>query len=398
MEKQMNKYATPEIVPNVYAIGSRDWNRRIFDAIAPTPEGTTYNSYLIKGSEKTAVIDTMHEDFKDTWLGKIEQILGKIKLDLVIMNHAEPDHGGAIPTILKLCPDAKLVCSKKGAEMAAKFYHVSENRMMVVDDSTVIDLGDKTLKFIPAPFIHWPETMMTWLEEDKILFSCDFFGAHNTTGWYDDDAENVIWLARKYFAEIMMPLRKSGQAAMDKIKDLNIKLIAPSHGPIYKNPERIMPEYNKWTTGETKAKVLLLYVSMYHTTENMILAMAEPLLEKGIDVRIFDLVKTNIGDLAGHLLDTRAVVIGSPTIVGNPHPMIAYLAATLKTLKPPVKYAFVIGSKGWGGGGVSKAIKLLEETKIEIAGSIDTPGVPGDDGFDEVRKAGYDLADKILAG
>ncbi len=184
------------------------------------------------------------------------------EIDYVIMNHAEPDHAGLIPFILKKNSKAELITTEKGSKMASVYYNVSAERIKIVKDNETIDLDGKTLRFIEAPFLHWLETMFTYLEEDKVLFSCDFFASHTAFGFYDDDVEEVIPLAKRYFGEIMMPFRSMGKRALDKIKGLDIKIIAPSHGPIYRNPEKILEAYKKWTNGETKSKVIVLYVSM----------------------------------------------------------------------------------------------------------------------------------------
>ncbi|MEM3407122.1 MAG: FprA family A-type flavoprotein, partial [Nitrososphaerota archaeon] len=275
---------------NVYWVGVRDWNRRIFDALIPLPNGTSYNAYLIIGKDKKALIDTVNPGFEIELEGKIKQIIDPRDLDYVIMNHAEPDHAGSIPHIMNLSDKAKLIVTERGAKMAQIFYKVPEERIMIVTDGNTIDLGDKTLKFIEAPMLHWPETMFTYLQENGILFPCDFFGSHTAGGLYDEEVEDVLSLAQKYFGEIMMPLRNMVKNGLEKIKNLKINIIAPSHGPIYKNPERIINAYYKWANGETKNKAVIIYVTMWGSTESIVKLIIETLASEGIEVALHNLL------------------------------------------------------------------------------------------------------------
>ncbi|MEZ5359341.1 MAG: FprA family A-type flavoprotein [Candidatus Zixiibacteriota bacterium] len=392
----MSTYAIPEITPGVYAVGSKDWKRRIFDCIAATPQGTTYNTYLVRGADKTALIDTIHKDFKDDLSGKINQILGSHAIDYVIMNHAEPDHAGSIMHILNQC-SAKLLCTKKGAELAQVYYDVPDDRIQVVADGETIDLGGKSLTFIHAPFIHWPETMMTWLAEDGVLFSCDFFSAHNTIGDFDTESEDIIHWARKYYAEIMMPLAKMGRMAMAKLKNLDIKFIAPSHGPIYRDPSKIMAHYTDWTNEKTAPKAIILYTSMYTFTEKIALTIAENLKNQGIIVGAYDMVNTDAAELINQLLDTRALIIASPTLLGNIHPVIQYGMILIKTLRPPIKYGLFVNNYGWGKSATRFGVEFFEQAKIDSIGVIEINGKPGDEDFANITEASEILAKKILA-
>lgn len=393
----MSVYAIPEITPGVYAVGSKDWKRRIFDCIAATPQGTTYNTYLVKGSDKTALIDTIHKDFTDDLSGKINQLLGGHAIDFVVMNHAEPDHAGSIMDILNKC-DAKLLTTRKGAELAQVYYEVPDDRIRIVADGETVDLGGKTLTFIHAPFIHWPETMMTWLAEDGILFSCDFFSAHNTIGDFDDESEDVLHWARKYYAEIMMPLAKMGRMAMSKIKELDIKIIAPSHGPVYRNPETILARYADWTNEKTLDKAIILYTSMYSFTEKVALSIAERLKNKGILVGAYDMVNTDSAELINQLLDTRAIVIASPTLLGNIHPVLQYGMILIKTLKPPVKYGLFINNYGWGKSATRHGVEFFEQAKIDSVGVVEVNGKPRDEDIANINEATDILAKNILEG
>ncbi|MDQ7838019.1 MAG: FprA family A-type flavoprotein [Thermodesulfobacteriota bacterium] len=391
----MKTYNVPEISEGIYWVGIKDWNRRIFDALIPLPQGTTYNAYLVRGKEKTALIDTVNPGFERELEEKIAQVIGEAPLDYIIMNHAEPDHAGAIPVMMELYKGAQLITTEKGAKMAQIYYNVPAERIRAVKDGDTIELGGKTLKFIEAPFLHWPETMFTYLAEDKILFSCDFFGAHTAFGLYDNEVEDILPLAKRYFGEIMMPFRKMGQKALEKIQDLEIKVIAPSHGPVYKNPEKILEVYRKWTAGETREKAIVVYVSMWKSTEAMIKTMVETLLAEGIEVSLYNVVNSDIGDIAGDLVDARAIVLGTPTVLGGMHPVAAHAANLAKALRPPLKYGVVLSSYGWGGGARRQALEVLGPTKIEVIDTLEVNGPPSDEDHKKIGEIGRQLSRKI---
>ena len=391
----MELYKAREISGDVYWVGARDWDRRIFDALIPLPQGTTYNAYVVKGGDKTALIDTVNPGFEDELEARIGQVTNLEALDYVIMNHAEPDHAGAIPHVMKLSKGAQLVTTAKGAKMAQVQYGVPQERIVVVKGGDTIDLGGKTLKFIDAPWQHWPETMFTYLPENKVLFPCDFLGFHTAYGFYDDEVNEFVPFAQRYFGEIMMPFRKMGQQALEKISKLDIKLIAPSHGPMHRNPERILELYRQWTAGETKEKVMVVYVTMWKSTEAMVTAMVESLMAEGLEVSLHNLVYADLGDVAKDLVDSRAIVLGTPTVLGGMHPLAIYAAHLVKALRPPLKYGAVLSSYGWGGGAVKQAAEILEPTKIEVVGALEINGPPTADDYQKIAELGQQLAAKI---
>ena len=390
----MKKYSTPEISNNVFAVGARDLNRRVFDALIPTPRGTSFNSYLIKGTFMTALIDTVGPGFEFEFAEKLSQLIDLPKLDYIVMNHAEPDHGHAIGHIMKLT-NATLITSEKGAAMAVRFHGAPAERIKTVKEGDTIDLGGKTLKFIDAPWLHWPETMFTYLIENKILFSCDFFGAHVAQGVFDNEVDDAIPFAKSYFSEIMMPLRNFGKKAMDKISTLPIEIIAPSHGPVYKNPSRILEPYRQWVNGETRQKAVLVYATMWNSTETIINALAESLGADGIEVRRYNLVNMGLDHLAEDLVDSRALVIGTPTVLSTMHPVVSYAANLIKALKPPIKYGAVVNSYGWGKGAVKSVLEFFENAKIEAVGSVEVCGPPLEDDYVHISELATQLAAKI---
>lgn len=390
----MSKLHAPSLVENVYYVGVKDRDRRLFDSLIPLPQGTTYNAFLIK-DKKTALIDTVNPGFEQELEQRINQIQPIDTIDYIIMNHAEPDHAGAIPYILTKNMKAKLVATKRGAEAAKVYFKVPEERIHVVSDGDTISLGAKTLRFIEAPMLHWPETMFTYLEEDKILFPCDFLGLHTAYGFYDDEVPELLQYAQRYFGEIMMPYRAMGKRGMDKIRDLEIAMIAPSHGPVHRNPEPILKAYEKWTKGETLEKVIIVYVTMWRSTEKMVQQLVETLEEEGIEAPVYNLTTADIGDIAKDLVDSRGIVLGTPTVLNRMHPLAVYAAHLVKVLNPPAKYGVVLTSYGWGKGALTHASEVLGPTGLEVVGALEINGPPSNEDYNSIREIGRTLAKKI---
>jgi len=384
-----------EISEGVYWVGVRDWNRRLFDALIPLPEGTTYNAYLIVGESKKALIDTVNPGFEKELEGKIGQVVDPSDVDYVIMNHAEPDHAGAIPHLMLINSKARLVTTGRGAKMAQTFYKVPEKRIKVVSDQETIDLGGKRLRFIEAPMLHWPETMFSYLQENRILFPCDFFGSHVAKGLYDEEVEDLIVHAQRYFGEIMMPFRSMAKKALEKISDLEIDMIAPSHGPVHKNTERILEAYGKWAGGETKRKATIVYVTMWNSTEKMIRPIAETLASEDIEIALYNLTSADIGNVAKDLVDSRAIVLGAPTVLGGMHPLALYAAYLVKALRPPTKFGVALSSYGWGGGAIKHIQEILGPSKIEVVGAMEANGPPSENDIRQITELGKTLARKI---
>jgi flavorubredoxin len=384
-----------ELATKVYWVGIRDWNRRLFDALIPLPRGTSYNSYLVIGSSKKALIDTANPGFEKELDEKIRKITDPAEIEYVVMNHAEPDHAGCIPFLMGINKRAKLVTSTQGARMARTFYKVPDERILPVRDQETISLGDKTLRFIEAPMLHWPETMFTYLQEDKILFPCDFFGSHSAGGMYDDEIDDLLVHAQRYFGEIMMPFRLMGQKALEKIKDLEIRMIAPSHGPVHRNPDRILSAYKKWVNGETKRKAIVVYATMWQSTEKMIKPVVETLASEGIETAVYDLTVSDIGDIAKDLVDSKAIVLGAPTVLGGVHPLAVYVTYLTKALRPPLKFGLVLSSYGWGGGAIKHVQEILGQTKLELVGAMEINGPPSEDDTRKITELATMLARKI---
>ncbi|MCK4445665.1 MAG: FprA family A-type flavoprotein, partial [Candidatus Marinimicrobia bacterium] len=318
--------AIKKIRDDIYSVRAIDWGRRLFDELIPLPDGTSYNAYLIGGSGKIALIDTVDPAKENVLINNLKK-LGISNIDYIIAHHAEQDHSGSIPKILEIYPNAKVVTNLKCKNMLMDLLLISEDRFIEVKDWETISLGNKTLQFVMTPWVHWPETMVTYLKEDKILFPCDFLGSHYASSdLYVTGEAKVYESAKRYYAEIMMPFRLNIRKNLEKLKELEIKIIAPSHGQIYDNPGFILDAYRDWISDDVKNEVIIPYVSMHGSTEKMVEYFMDSLMEKGITVKPFNLTVTDIGELAIALVDAATVVIASPTVLVGPHPSAVYAA------------------------------------------------------------------------
>jgi len=386
-----------ELKRGIYWVGAIDWDRRLFDALIPLPDGTSYNSYLIKGSQKIALIDAVDPTMKEVLLEHLDEL--KVKnIDYIVANHAEQDHSGAIAQLVEKYPQAKVVCTPKCKELLVALLMIPERRFQTVNDKETISLGDRTLEFIHTPWVHWPETMVSYLKEDKILFSCDFFGSHlATTDRYVSDEGQVYEAAKRYFAEIMMPFRAAIENNLEKLKDYKIDIIAPSHGPMYDKPEFIVNAYRSWVFDKPKNIVVLPYISMHGSTRLMVEHLVEALAEKGVTVKQFDLTVTDIGKLAMALVDAATIIIGTPTILVGPHPNVVYAAFLANALRPKVKFVSIIGSYGWGGKAVEQLAAMIPNLKVEVIEPVLCKGLPRQADYKALEKLATTIAQKHKA-
>jgi flavorubredoxin len=381
-----------KINESIYWMGAIDWDRRLFDSLIPLPDGTSYNAYLVQGSEKTVLLDTVDPTMVDVLLSQLASVP---KVDYIVAHHAEQDHSGAIPHVLERYEDAKVLTTPKGKGMLVDLLCVPEGQVIAVEDGEVLSLGDKTLEFIFTPWVHWPETMVTYLQEERILFSCDFFGSHlATTDLYVTDEARVYEAAKRYYAEIMMPFRKVIQKNLDKISSREIALIAPSHGPIYDRPAFIVNAYRDWVSEKPQNIVVLPYVSMHGSTKKMVEYLVDALTERGITVYQFDLVVTDIGKLAIALVDAATIIIGTPTVHGGPHPLVFYAAHLANALRPKLKFASIIGSYGWSSKAIEQIAGLIPNLKVEILSPVLCKGFPRESDFDALDELAAAIAGK----
>lgn len=381
-----------QIRENIYWLGALDWDRRLFDSLIPLPDATTYNAYLVHGSEKTVLFDTVDPPKADELMAQLKDVP---RIDFVVSHHAEQDHSGSIPIVLDRYPEAKLVTTPKAQEMLINLLRVPEERFVTVADGDRLSLGDKTLQFIHTPWVHWPETMVTYLQEERILFSCDFFGSHiATTDLFVTDRARVHEAAKRYFAEIMMPFGSVIKKNLEKLEDYDIQMIAPSHGQIYDSPGWIMEAYREWVTGSPKNMVVLPFVSMHGSTRRLVDHLVSALVERGVYVELFNLAVTDIGKLAMSLVDAGTVVVGAPTVLAGPHPLTAYGVFLVNALKPKVKFLSVVGSYGWRGKTVETLAGMVPNLKVDILEPVLCKGLPSEPDFTALEQLAGTIAEK----
>lgn len=355
-----------EIKNNVFYAGLNDSNRVVFDELIPLENGTTYNSYIVKGSEKTAIIDTMYPPFTEQYLNNFKEN-NIVEVDYIVANHGEQDHSGSIPALLEAYPDAIVITNSKCKENLMEMLLVPENKIQVVLNDEEISLGDKTLKFIMAPGVHWPDTMFTYLKEDNMLFTCDFLGAHLPfNNLFAKNDEELYIMAKRYYAEIMMPFRMMCKKYVNLVENINPDCILPSHGPIYDKPEFIINAYKDWSSDTPKNLAVIPYVSMYGSTEDMVQYVSDRLKQAGIKVYTHDMVRDDLGDLAVQLVDAATIIIGASMVLAGPHPVAVNTCVLANALKPKVKFASIVGSYGWGGKLIETITSLFTSIKPEI--------------------------------
>ena len=360
-----------KIIPDVYWVGAVDWNIKHFHGhIYTTKRGTTYNAYLIL-DDKVTLVDTVYGPYAEEMIENIRQIIEPGKIDYIIANHVERDHSGALPEIVKLCPRAKVLGTAKCKEGLHKHYY-GDWDFQIVKSGDKLELGKRTLTFIEAPMLHWPDSMFSYLIEDQILLPNDAFGQHYATSErFDDEVDGAILMeeAAKYYGNILWPLSSLVLRKIEEIQKLNIpiKMIAPSHGIIWrKDPMKIVNAYVSWAGNETKPKVVVVYETMWGATEKMARKIAEGIIDSGITVKLFDINQSDHTEVIKEMLDAKGYIIGSSTHGSDMLANIAGFLEFLKGLKPKNRIASVFGSYGWAGGAVNSIEEILKKTGIEV--------------------------------
>ena len=387
-----------QLARGVYWVGAIDWNVRNFHGYS-THRGSTYNAYLIV-DEKVALIDTVKAPFYDEMAARVREIVSFDKIDYVISNHVEMDHSGSLPMALRDAKNARLVTLEKfGENGLAKTFHQSWPTIAVKEGSTV-DLGKRKLAFIPTPMLHWPDSMCTYLVEDKLLFSMDAFGQHIATSQrFDDEVDMGIVMheASKYYANILMPFGDLIVKAVNKLGGVKIDMIAPSHGIIWRSHIKdIVDSYAKWGKGETDAKALVIYDTMWGSTQKMALAIVNGIVGEGVNVKLFNLTASDKSDVIKEVLDAKALIIGSPTLNNGMFPSVAEFLCYLKGLKPRNKIGAAFGSHGWGGGAMKAVQQELEQTGVELIDSkLAFKFVPDEAEIQKCIDFGREIAAKI---
>jgi flavorubredoxin len=354
-------------------MGAVDWDRRLFDSLIPLPEGTSYNAYLVRGSEKTALVDTVDPAKLDVLMAQLDAV---DHLDYLVAQHAEQDHSGSIPAVLARYPGAVLVTNPKAKELLQEHLDIPDDRFRTVADGETLSLGNKTLRFIYLPWVHWPETMGTYIEEDHVLFSCDFLGSHRAQSGVFAERHIVMHGAKRYYAEIMMPFRGFIIKNLDKLAGMQIDMICPSHGPVYKDPAFIMDAYREWAGGPPHNKVVIPFVSMHGSTLKMVDRLTAALADRGVTVERFDLTTSDLGEIAMSLVDAATIVIGTPAVLTGPHPKTIEIAYLAGALRPKTQFVSIVGSFGWGQRIVEVLGGLIAPLKAELLTPVLAKGDP----------------------
>ncbi len=385
------------ISEGVYYVGVQDWDRKLFDELVPLPDGTSYNSYLVFGENKTVLIDTADPSKEKEFFSNIEEF-ELDRIDFIVSNHAEQDHSGLIPEVLKRFPEAKVITNAKGRDLLASLLHIPEAKFVVVDDEEEINIGGKTLRFVFTPWVHWPETMSTFLVEDGILFSCDFFGSHRAASHiFVEDNCKVLNDAKRYYAEIMMPFRNLIKGNLEKVKALSPEMIAPSHGPVYRDPSLIIKAYEDWSFGPPKNKAAIIFASMHGSVREMVEYLTEKLEKLSVEVIQLNVIEKDVGYIAMELVDTATIVFAAPYVLAGIHPNVAAAAYFINALRPKAKFLSFVISYGWGGMGLEHLKTLTKNLQAELIEPVLVKGAPRDEDFRKLDALAETIKEKHVS-
>jgi anaerobic nitric oxide reductase flavorubredoxin len=392
-----------EITPGVHWIGVNDRTTDLFEGLWPiTREGVSYNSYLVL-DEKKAIIDLAKAAKRDDLLEQIGELTSIDGLDYAVLNHMEPDHTGALRGFMRIASKARIICTEKASGMLGDLYGVTD-RVQVVGDGELISLGERALRFLSTPFVHWPETMMTYDEDGQTLFSCDAFGGYGALEGivFDGDCDNLGYYreqALRYYVNIVALFSNAVLKAIDKLADLPVRAIAPSHGLIWRDdPGMIVELYRKWAgyaDGPTEVGVTLVYGSMYGNTERMMNAVAQGIASTGVGLSIFDAAHVHPSYILPSLWTKRGVMIGAPTYEGGLFPPVAQVieAASRKRIRNKIGARF--GSYGWSGGAQREFERLVGPLKWELSESLEFAGAPSADDLERGEDLGVRFAEIV---
>jgi flavorubredoxin len=389
---------------NIYWVGVNDRRTTLFESIWPLPQGVSYNSYLIV-DKKVALLDTVKEISLSAYLEKVNEILGtKRRVDYLITQHLEPDHSGSVPVLRRIFGEMEIVGNKKTADFLDKLYGITD-RVRVVQDGDELDLGKRKLNFFLTPMVHWPESMVSYEARDKILFSSDAFGGFGTLdGGIFDDTVDIGYFEDeilRYFSNIVGKYSAMVQKAIAKLTDLEIKMVAPAHGPIWrKRPGRIIELYDRWSRHEGEPGVVIAYGSMYGNTERMAEAVAQGSCEQGLrTIRIHNLSRTHVSHVIRDIWRYKGLILGSPTYDAKVFPLMDSLLRLLDTKMIKQRVAGVFGSYGWAGGAVKAMTEFVKENKLElIEPVVEAQFAANDDQIGQCRQLGRSIAKRVQEG
>ena len=383
----------------IHWVGAVDWNIRNFHGYV-THRGTTYNAYLIV-DDKIALVDTVKEHFFPEMMRRIKEVVDPREVDYLISNHTEPDHSGSITKFLEVAEDVELVASNLGVK-GLRSYYGEDLKVTSISEKPSLSLGRRTLSFVPIPMVHWPDSMVTYIPEEKLLLSNDAFGQHLATSKrFDDEVDQAVLMqeAETYYANIVMPLWMSVGRAFKSLEGVEIDMIAPSHGVIWRgDPGMILEAYQRWVEGVSKRKVVVVYDTMWGSTERVAKALVEGVAAEGVEVRLHRLSETHNSDVIADLLEARAVLVGSPTLNNGLFPSVASFLAYMKGLKPRKKLGATFGSYGWGGGAKRAAEAELKAAGVEVIDSdLDFIYRPMEEELEKAVDFGRDIGRKVKA-
>jgi len=389
-----------EIREGIHWVGAIDWNLRNFHGFI-THRGTTYNAYLIV-DEKIALVDTVKEPFFPEMMRRIKEIVDPEKIDYLISNHTEPDHSGSIKKVLEVAENAELIASDFGTKSLRRYYG-KDLEITSIKEKPSVSLGKRTLNFVPIPMVHWPDSMVTYVPEEKLLLSNDAFGQHLASSKrFDDEVDLAVLMqeATTYYANIVMPLWMSVSRAFKALEGLDIEVIAPSHGIIWRgNPEMILDAYQGWVEGKSEKRAVIVYDTMWGSTEKVANALAEGISSEGVVVNLYRLRETHNSDVIAQILEAKAVLVGSPTLNNGLFPSVASFLAYMKGLKPRNKIGAAFGSYGWGGGAKRAIEAEMKASGIELLESgLDYNYRPTGKELEEAVEFGRTVAKKIMEG
>ena len=391
-----------EITEDVCYIGVNDHETDLFEGLWPIPEGVSYNSYLVKGEEKVAVIDTVKILFVDEFLNNIEKKVSFDQIDYIVMNHVEPDHSGSLLRLLEKAPQATIVCSKKAENMLDYLYELTEN-IVVVDEGDEIDLGGRKLIFYMDPLVHWPETMITYDSKDQILFSCDAFGSYKAldVGIFDDEVNPDEYYEEtiRYFSNIVAKYTKYVQKAMEKLTDLPIKMIAPAHGIVWrKEPKRIIDLYVDLSARKAKPGVAIIWGSMYGNTKAVVDHVVAGVKEAGVPVTVLDFSRHHLSYLLKESWKNKGVILGIPTYDGGPFLGASYYLHLMKRKNLRERIVGFFGSSMWSGRALLQASKELQELDWEVVEPLlEFRGAATDEVLEQAKELGKKIAEMTKA-
>lgn len=378
-----------EIKKDIYWVGAIDWSVRNFHGYT-TNRGATYNAYLIL-DEKITLIDTVKEPFKEELLERISDIIEPEKIDYVVSNHVEMDHSGSIPRIMEVCKNATIITSAPSGLKGLTAHYGDSYSYEAVKAGGSISLGKRSLSFVPTPMLHWPDNMVTYCPEEKLLFSNDAFGQHYACSQlFDDECPLSIVMeeAKKYYANIIMLYGKQTQGALKAVQGLDIDMIAPSHGVIWRSHIKdILSAYKEWSDNNPETGAVVVFDSMWHSTEKIARTITEAFTQKGIPVKFYDLKENHMSDIVPDVLTSKYIAVGSPTLNNGMLPTVAAFLCYLKGLSPKNRKAFAFGSYGWGGQSIGQVEEQLKACGFDIClEAIKVPYIPSKEQLKEIEE------------